>query len=38
VGKVLNFSKLKKGYYNVVVKCEGKVFKKEIKKENGYLF
>jgi len=37
VGKILNFSKLKEGYYKVVVKSDGKLFKKEIKKEKGSL-
>ena len=37
VGKILNFSKLKDGYYKVVVKSDGKLFKKEIKKEKESL-
>ncbi|MGV6846719.1 MAG: hypothetical protein ACWA42_11395 [Lutibacter sp.] len=38
LGRILDFSKLPNGLYNVKVKTEGNTFEKEIKKENGNLF
>ena len=38
LGKVLNFSKLEDGTYKLVIKNDGKVFEKHIKKEKGNLY